>query len=84
MSGKPVKQFGFYLAVGIIGSIIDFAVFAGLNTFAFSTVTAQWGAALVGNSHNHVWHFYKIFDHDQGLSKTYIFTLILAAILYPH
>ena len=76
-----MKQLTFYIFVGVIGSVVDFAVFAGLQSFAFATVTSQWSAALIGNSHNHLWHHYKVFDHNEKFKKTYSFTLILALII---
>lgn len=81
MTNQTKKEFLYYLGVGMLGNVIDVAVFVALYYLGFSTVLTQWGASLVGNTHNHLWHFFKIFDHDQGFSKTYILTLILAFIL---
>ena len=81
MSTKTVKQFFFYGAIGVLGSVIDLAVFGSLQSFALAPVVSQWGAAAVGNTHNHFWHFFKVFDHDQGFSKTYTLTLILAVVI---
>ena len=75
------RQFGLYLVVGALGSVIDLTVFAGLHSMAFATITSQWSAALVGSTHNHLWHHYKVFDHDQGFSKTYLSTLLLAVFV---
>lgn len=76
-----MKEITFYIIVGTIGSFIDFGAFIGLKFAGLSTISAQWIAALLGNTHNHLWQFYKIFDHNQSFKKTYALTLLLAGIL---
>jgi len=78
---KMQKEVGLYIATAMIGNIIDFSVFLGLQAFGLSIILAQWLAAFIGNSHNFLWQYFVIFDHNQKASRSYLFSIILAFIL---
>jgi putative flippase GtrA len=74
------RQIIAYIAVGLLGVLFDAGTFVLMSSWGFSLVVAQWAAAFVGTTHNHVWHFTKVFDHTQGFGKTYVLTLLVAAV----
>jgi len=76
-----MNQFTFYLIVGILGACIDLVSFFVFQKIGLSILFSQWLAAFIGNTHNHFWQYFKIFDHNQTFYKTYVFSLILGIIL---
>lgn len=78
---KTSKEAVLYVSTAMIGNVIDFGIFSSLNGAGIGIVTAQWIAALIGNTHNFLWQFFSIFDHNQEIKKTYAETIFLAASL---
>lgn len=59
-----------YVAVGLIGAAVDFGVFFLLIYFGLPLLVAQWLAALLGFLHNHLWHHFFVFKHNQDFRVT--------------
>lgn len=78
MKQETAKQFILYTTIGLLGALIDLLIFGFFNSLSLSIVVSQWFAATIGATHNHLWHHYKIFEHDQNFHKTYSLALILA------
>lgn len=75
------KEVLLYIATAMIGNIIDFSIFSGLNFLGISLIFSQWVAAVIGNTHNFFWQYFLIFDHNQDLKKSYAQTILLALLL---
>ncbi|MFZ2682295.1 MAG: GtrA family protein [Patescibacteria group bacterium] len=69
-----------YIAVGILGLVIDFACFFLAQNLGFSLIVAQWIGATVGFAHNHLWHHYKVFSHSERLTKTTTWSFIMSVV----
>ena len=79
MNTRFRKELVAYLLVGALGAVVDFGVFFLLTTNNVPLAFAQWIAAFLGFSHNHLWQHFAIFNHNQRLARTY--TLSTAAAL---
>lgn len=71
------KELGLYALVGIFGVAIDSACFALSLHMGASLIVAQWIGAIIGSTHNFVWHYAVVFVHNQTLSKTYIYSTFI-------
>lgn len=78
---KNTKEIVLYGIVGVVGVVIDTLTFWLLLQTALPLIVVQWFAAFAGATHNHLWHHFKVFDHDQGLRKTYFLGMSLAIVL---
>ncbi|SRR6056297_761056 len=74
------KEIASYIAVGILGTAVDFGIFYLSINGGASLLFAQWFGALAGFSHNHIWQHYKVFTHNQSFQKTYFISLIISVI----
>lgn len=74
------KEIISYIAVGLLGMVIDFAIFYLALYFKIPLLIAQWCGSLSGFTHNHIWQHYKVFNHNQKFEKTYIISMIISAI----
>jgi putative flippase GtrA len=73
------KEVFLYLLVGALGAVLDFGSFYYLRQH-LPPLYAQWLAAFIGFTHNHVWQHFKVFEHNQTLEKTYSISLIISVI----
>jgi len=73
-------EFIWYIIVGIMGVVVDFAVFYLLQTRGVEMLFAQWIASFIGFSHNHLWQHFKVFNHNQCFKKTYSLSLVVALL----
>lgn len=69
-----------YVFVGLIGLGVDFACFFLLTRLGLALLLAQWTAATVGFLHNHLWHHFVVFKHDQSLARTTVQTTVISVI----
>lgn len=76
---RRTKEISGYVVVGALGALLDFSVFFLLSAYGLSLTVSQWLAAFLGFLHNHLWHHFTVFEHDQRLRHT--FTLSIAAAL---
>jgi len=74
------KELFFYGVIGVVGLIIDFSIFFMLLFFNMPTLYAQWLAALAGSTHNHFWHHYRVFDHNQRFKRTYPIAMMISFV----
>lgn len=74
------KEITNYIAVGLLGMIIDFAIFYLALYFKIPILIAQWCGSLSGFTHNHIWQHYKVFKHNQKFEKTYIISMIISIV----
>ena len=66
-----------YTLVGALGTVIDFITFLALILSHHPPLVSQWLAGLVGFTHNHFWHHYLVFEHDQKFRKTYPASMLI-------
>jgi len=69
-----------YVLVGLAGTVVDFGIFFLSLHVGFGQLTAQWSAALFGFLHNHLWHHFFVFKHQERLSRTTSLSLIFSII----
>jgi len=74
------KEMIAYVLVGLLGAVVDFAIFYLALYSKTSILISQWLGSLAGFTHNHIWQHYKIFKHNQKFEKTYISSLIISVI----
>jgi len=74
------RQFISYTLVGFLGAAIDYSSFFILLHFGTHILIAQWLSGFLAFSHNHVWHHFKVFDHNQKFKITYPLSLLLSII----
>jgi len=74
------KELFGYTLVGLLGTVVDFAVFYLALSLNLSLLISQWLGALLGFTHNHIWQHYRVFQHDQSMGKTYALSLIISVI----
>ena len=72
-----IVRYGF---VGILGLVVDFGSFWLFTSNGISILISQWIAAFLGFAHNHTWHHFWVFDHNQPLQKTSVQSLALSII----
>jgi len=70
-----------YTLVGLLGTAIDFASFYFFRLRGLQILIAQWLAAFLGFSHNHLWQHFWIFDHNRRLGVTYPLSLVIALLV---
>jgi putative flippase GtrA len=75
------KELFLYGVVGALGVAIDSVFFALLLHFGYSLILAQWVGAIIGSTHNFVWHYAVVFSHNQTLGKTYVYSMILTVVI---
>jgi len=75
------KELFLYVVVGALGVAIDSVFFALLLHFGSSLIFAQWIGAVIGSTHNFVWHYAVVFSHNQTLGKTYFYSMILTVVI---
>jgi len=69
-SKKSSREVGLYLGTGLLGSAVDFAVFALALWTGFPPILAQWIGASAGAVHNSLLQHYIVFTHTKKLRHT--------------
>jgi|GEM_PF-2047363 len=69
-----------YLAVGVLGTLVDFGCFFIFLYFSAPPIFAQWLASSAGFFHNHLWQHYFVFKHQQNLSRTTFWSTFFSII----
>ncbi len=69
-----------YLLVGFLGAGLDFVSFYFLKKFGINNLVAQWGAGMIGFTHNHLWQHFKVFVHDQSMKRTYSISVVVSIV----
>jgi len=64
-----------------MGAVFDASFFGGLLYLNVPAIVSQWIASFVGSTHNHLWHHFKVFEHNQNFRRTYSWSLLLTGIL---
>ena len=74
------KELISYSLVGLLGAVLDFIAFILLIMYGTEPLIAQWFAAMLGFSHNHFWHHFLVFKHNQEFKKTYPFSMAITLV----
>ncbi|NQT50267.1 GtrA family protein [Candidatus Kuenenbacteria bacterium] len=74
------KELISYTLVGLLGTVIDFIAFIVLILYGHSPLVSQWLAGLIGFTHNHLWHHFLVFKHEQKFKKTYTWSMIINVV----
>ena len=77
---KNKKELIWYLLVGLLGVVIDYAGFFFFKWLGLTILIAQWIAAIIGSLHNHLWFHYAVFDHNQHIKRTSFWSFWLVVI----
>lgn len=81
MNFKLPKEFIPYVLIGCVGAALDFGIFYLGIFLGLPLIAAQWIGASVGFVHNHLWHHFRIFDHNRSFGFTTSFSFILALLI---
>lgn len=69
-----------YVSVGLIGMMIDFGCFFALLNLSVLPIVAQWTAAMAGFLHNHLWHHFFVFKHQQNFTRTTFWSTVFSVL----
>lgn len=78
VNSRNSREVGLYLGTGVLGSFVDFLVFAISLWLGLSPIISQWSGASVGAIHNSLIHHYVVFTHSKSLRHTVLPNTLLS------
>jgi putative flippase GtrA len=78
VNARNSREVGLYLVTGILGSLVDFLVFALCLWSGLPPIISQWAGAGSGAVHNFLIYHYVVFTHSKRLRHTVLPNTLLS------